>query len=67
MKYKLLMEGLDCAHCASKVEQAIAKTEGFENVSLIFASKTLHFEHSKDINIIKTVQEITDRIEDGVT
>lgn len=67
MKYKLLMEGLDCAHCASKVEQAIAKTEGFDNVSLVFASKTLHFEHSKDINIIKTVQEITDRIEDGVT
>ena len=53
MKYKLLMEGLDCAHCASKVEQAVAKTDGFENVSLVFAKKTLYFEHSKDKNIVK--------------
>ena len=67
MKYKLLMEGLDCAHCASKVEQAVAKTDGFENVSLVFAKKTLYFEHSKDKNIVKIVQDITDSIEDGVT
>lgn len=67
MKYKLIMDGLDCAHCAAKVEKAIANTEGFENVSLVFAQKALYLEHSKDKNLVKTVQKITDSIEDGVT
>ncbi|MGN0488017.1 MAG: heavy metal translocating P-type ATPase [Ruminococcus sp.] len=67
MKHKLLMEGLDCAHCASKIEQAIAATEGFENVSLVFAKKTLYFEHKGKKDIVQTVQAITDSIEDGVT
>lgn len=67
MKYKLIMEGLDCAHCASKVEQSIAKTDGFENVSLVFAKKTLYFEHDEDNKIVDIVQQLTDKVEDGVT
>ena len=67
MKYKLIMNGLDCAHCAAKVEQAIANTEGFEEVSLVFATKSLYFIHVKDDNIVETVQRITDSVEDGVT
>lgn len=66
MKYKLIMNGLDCAHCAAKVEQAIAQTEGFEEVSLVFATKSLYFEHNEYDEIIKKVQSITDSVEDGV-
>lgn len=66
MKYKLIMNGLDCAHCAGKIEDAIAKTDGFEEVRLVFATKSLYFEHAEDDNIIETVRKITDSIEDGV-
>lgn len=66
MKYKLIMNGLDCAHCAGKIEQAVSEAEGFENVSLVFATKSLYFEHDEDETIIETVQKITDSIEDGV-
>jgi Cd2+/Zn2+-exporting ATPase len=67
VKYKLVMDGLDCAHCASEVESAIASTDGFENVSLVFAKKLLYFEHQEDADIVQTVQKITDSVEDGVT
>jgi Cd2+/Zn2+-exporting ATPase len=66
MKYKLIMNGLDCANCAAKIEKAIANTEGFEEVSLVFATKSLYFEHIEDENIIEKVQKITDGVEDGV-
>ncbi len=66
MKYKLIMNGLDCANCTAKVEKAIANTEGFEEVSLVFATKSLYFRHVEDDNIIDIVQKITDTIEDGV-
>ncbi len=67
MRYKLCMNGLDCANCAGKIEKAISETEGFENVSLVFATKALYFEHAKDDDVIAEVQQITDSIEDGVT
>lgn len=66
MKYKLIMNGLDCANCAAKIEKAIAYTEGFEEVSLVFATKSLYFEHIEDEKIIEKVQRITDGVEDGV-
>lgn len=66
MKYKLIMNGLDCANCAAKIEKAIANTEGFEEVSLVFATKSLYFHHFEDDKIIEKVQKITDDIEDGV-
>ncbi|MCH5304243.1 MAG: cation transporter, partial [Ruminococcus sp.] len=67
MKYKLIMNGLDCANCAGKIEKEIANTEGFSEVSLVFATKSLYFQHIEDDNIIEKVQKITDSIEDGVT
>lgn len=66
MKYKLIMNGLDCANCAAKVERAIADTEGFEEVSLVFATKSLYFNHAPDEHIVEIVQEITNKVEDGV-
>ena len=66
MKYKLIMNGLDCANCAAKIEKAIASTEGFSEVSLVFATKSLYFQHTEDENIVEKVQKITDDVEDGV-
>ena len=34
MKYTLILENLNCAHCAGKIEQAIAETDGYEKSTL---------------------------------
>ena len=66
MKHTLILENLNCAHCAGKIEQAIAGTDGFENVSFNFATKALRFDSEKK-NPVSEVQQICDSIEDGVT
>ena len=65
MKHELLLENLNCAHCASKIETKISETEGFERVSFNFAAKKLSFEHDSE-NLVIQVQSICDSIEDGV-
>ena len=65
MKHTLILNNLNCAHCASKIEQKVAQTEGYSNVSFNFATKKLCFEHDgKDL--IPEIQKICDSIEDGV-
>ncbi len=65
MKQTLLLENLTCAHCASKIEAAIAQTEGYRNVSYNFATKKLSFETEKQ-DAKSEIQSICDSIEDGV-
>lgn len=66
MKYTFTLENLNCAHCAGKIEQKIAVTEGYENVSFNFATKTLRFETSKKRPLAE-IQQICDDTEEGVT
>ena len=66
MKYTYILENLNCAHCASKIENKITNTEGYQNVSFNFATKTLNFYSDKN-NTLAEVQSICDSIEDGVT
>lgn len=65
MKHTLILENLTCAHCASKIEAAIANTDGYEQVSYNFATKTLRFV-SESENPVPEIQAICDSIEDGV-
>lgn len=39
MRY--ILEGLDCAHCAAKIETALRKTDGLEEVTVSFATRTV--------------------------
>ena len=64
MKYTYILENLNCAHCAGKIEQAIAATDGYENVSFNFATKQLRFA-SKKGDTLEEIQAICDSIEDG--
>ena len=64
MKYSYTIENLNCAHCAGKIEQKIANTEGFENASYNFATKQLNFCSEKK-NPLAEIQSICDSIEDG--
>lgn len=64
-RYTYTLENLNCAHCASKIENKIANTQGFENVSFNFATKILSFSSENSDSVLK-IQQICDSIEDGV-
>lgn len=66
MKYTYILENLNCANCASKIEKKIKNTDGYKNVSFNFATKTLIFTSDKN-NTLVEIQKICDSIEDGVT
>ncbi len=55
MKKVLKMVDLDCANCASKMEKAISKIDGVENVSISFIAQkmTLEADKTKMDEIIK--------------
>lgn len=65
MKYTCTLENLNCAHCAEKIENKIAETVGYENVSFNFATKKLSF-YSDKPEVVTELQAICDSIEDGV-
>ena len=65
MRYSFTLQNLNCAHCASKIENKIINTEGYNNVKFIFATKQLSLESSMKITK-DDIQKICDKIEDGV-
>ena len=65
MKYNFTLENLNCAHCAGKIEQKLAETDGYENVNFNFANKKLVLECSDDVTA-QDIQAVCDSIEDGV-
>ena len=66
MKHELILEGLDCANCAAKIEKKIADQEEYSNVSFSFVTKELSLNCDKR-NIKDDIQAIVDSVEDGVT
>ena len=64
---KIMLEGLDCAHCASKIEAQINKLENINEASLNFINKSLTIEHGGDDNIIfEAVEKIVHKLEPHV-
>ncbi len=66
MKHELILEGLNCAHCAAKIEQKLTDTPEYSDVQFSFATKALSLKADKK-DVIADVQAIVDGIEDGVT
>ncbi|MCF8094376.1 MAG: cadmium-translocating P-type ATPase [Desulfobacteraceae bacterium] len=60
MKY--VMQGLNCANCAAKIEKKLNRLEGASGVSVNFAAKTIFLDPEHE----KAAQEVIDRIEPGV-
>ena len=54
MKKIYKLEDLDCAHCAAKMEKAIAALDGVEAASISFLSQklTITFAEGADVNTI---------------
>ena len=43
MKVVLKLEGLDCANCASKIENSVSKMEGVNDVNVTFMTQKMSF------------------------
>ncbi|WML37638.1 heavy metal translocating P-type ATPase [Clostridium sp. OS1-26] len=54
IKKEFILQGLDCAHCASKIEGKVSKIKGISSANVNFLTKTLTLE----IEEINRVQEL---------
>lgn len=65
MKKTFKLEGLCCANCAAKIENAISKLDGITNVSLSFMTTKLVIEADEDKLpfIIEEARKIVRKIE----
>lgn len=57
MKKNFKLKGLDCANCATKIEEKINKIDGVENATVSFMMQKLSFECNENES-----QEIIDKI-----
>lgn len=67
MKKRFVLEGLDCANCASKMETAINKLTGVKEATVNFMTQKLIVEADEDRMslIIEEIERIVRRIEPG--
>lgn len=68
MKKKLKFEGLKCANCSAKIEDAINKLDGVNSARVSYLSEKVKFDLEDDIdldNLIEKANEIADKIEPG--
>jgi len=69
IKQEILLEGLDCANCAMKIENGVKGMEGITNCSVNFVNKTLTLEAVQDdaADIISAVKKKVKTIEPDIT
>ena len=65
MKKKFAMEDLDCANCAAKMEAAIKKIDGFNDVVISFMAQklTIDAEEERFDEIMQEVVKACKRVE----
>lgn len=65
MKKVFMIEDLDCAHCAAKIEDAIAKLDGVNSVTVSFLAQklTLDADDDKFDEILKKAEKIAKKVE----
>ncbi|MHB9301354.1 cation transporter [Fusobacterium polymorphum] len=68
MKKVFKLEGLDCAHCAAKIEEKVSKLEGVKSVVINFMTTKMTLE-SVDENIgdiVEKVKKLINEVEPDV-
>ena len=59
---KYILDGLDCAHCASEIESNLRKIDGLGLVEINFATQTVHL----DERLVSQARKVISRIEPKV-
>ena len=68
MKRNYRLVGLDCAHCASKMEDGIKKIDGVESaiVNFMTTKLILEFDEAKMDTVLVAVEKAVKKIDDHV-
>ena len=68
MKNVFKLEGLDCAHCAAKIEERVTKLEGVKSVVINFMTTKMTLESVDDNieEIIENVKKLINEVEPDV-
>lgn len=68
MKKVFRLEGLDCAHCAAKIEERVSKLEGVKSVVINFMTTKMTLESIDDNieEIIENVKKLINEVEPDV-
>ena len=69
MKKVYLLEDLDCAHCAEKIEKEVAKLEGVTESKVTFITQklTVEVEDAKVANLLGEIKKVVKKFEPDVT
>lgn len=69
MKKIYLLEDLDCAHCAEKIEKEVAKLEGVTESKVTFLTQKLsvEVEEEKAAELFATIKKVVKKYEPDVT
>ncbi|PGT75283.1 cadmium-translocating P-type ATPase [Bacillus cereus] len=65
VKKKLMLEGLDCANCAMKIEKGVGNIEGVNSCSVNFATKTMVLEtaQNKEGEVVTEAKQLVTKLE----
>lgn len=67
MKRKVyILEGLDCANCAAKMERKISKLPGISDVSITYATRQLCFSAENPEEVLPQIKEVVKSVEPDV-
>lgn len=69
MKKVYLLEDLDCAHCAEKIEKEVAKLEGVSESKVTFLTQklTVEVEEAKAASLLSEIKKVVKKFEPDVT
>lgn len=70
MKKVFLLEGLDCANCAAKIEKAVSELDGVKSASVNFIMTKLTIETEEDTvsdELLKKIKKTAKKTDSDVT
>jgi copper chaperone CopZ len=69
MKKTFVLDGLDCANCAAKIEHAVSRIDGVENANVNFMTTKLTIEGSDSLmdEIIRLAEKAVRKTDPDVT
>lgn len=69
MKKLYVLEDLDCAHCAEKIEKAVAKLDGVKESKVTFLTQklTVEVEEDKADALFSEIKKVVKKYEPDVT
>ena len=67
-QHEWILDGIDCANCASKVERGVAKVAGVANSNVNYMTQTLSFEVTgeQEDQILSQVKQKVNKLEPAV-